>query len=108
MKGRREKIPAAFREGSFARSITVAAALLLILGIAIERTGSRTRRSADGSPFKSTSRLMADDAAGRRAEETACYGTALGVGTGGFRAVAEGEGAKGGYDDEVCFFHGVI
>jgi hypothetical protein len=51
---------------------------------------------------------VAYDAADHSTRYTTGDGSALGVRAGRFGAVAEGEGAKSGYGDEVCFFHDVV
>jgi hypothetical protein len=84
----------------------VAAALLLILGVAIECASTGTCGAAYGSTFKATPGLMTDDAAGCCADEATGHGTALGVRAGWFRAVAKAKGTKAGNDDEIYFFHG--
>jgi hypothetical protein len=85
-------------KGSIA--VVVAAALLLVLGIAVNRSGTGTEGSTDGSAFEGVARLMSYDCTGRRSEESAGNSAALGVGAGGFGTVGEGNGAEAGNDKQ--------
>jgi len=84
------------------------AALLLIAGVAMQRSGTRTCGGSDGGTFKCASRLVTDDAAGGRAKKSAGGGSALGVGAGRCGAVRKGEGRGGTGDDKNDVLHGVL
>jgi hypothetical protein len=64
-------------------------ALLLVAGVAKERSGGSAACRADGRAFKSAARLVADDAAGSSSEQGTGCGAALGVRSGWCRAVRE-------------------
>ena len=67
--------------------VSVTAVLFLIAGVAVEGACGSAGGGSDGGSFQRASGLMADDAAGRRAEQAAGGGSALGVRSGGSRAV---------------------
>lgn len=68
-------------------TVVILATLILILGVAINRTSTGTKSATDGCSFEGVTTLMADDRTGSCSEETACYGATLGVGAGGFGTV---------------------
>jgi hypothetical protein len=76
------------------------AGLLLIAGVAMERSGTRACGGSDGGTFKRASRLVTDD--------TACGGSALGVGAGRGRTVGKSKGRCGTGDDEQDVFHDLL
>ena len=79
--------------------LVTAAALLLILGVAINRACTGTKCTSDRCSFKGVATLVTNDRTGCRSEETAGYRAALGVRTGGFCAVGKGEGTETGNDN---------
>jgi hypothetical protein len=69
----------------------------------VDRTRTCTGGGTDRGTFQPATRLMADDATRRRANQTAGDGSALGVGAGGIGTVAKSENAGG--KQEVSRFH---
>ena len=82
------------------------AAAFLIPGIAVEGTRAGSGRGTDGGTFQGAARLVAYHAADGGTEQASGGGTALGVRTGGSRALGKGTEGSGGEDEVKCDFHG--
>lgn len=76
------------------------AAVVTVLGVADECASAGTCGSSDGGTFEAASRLMANNAAEGGPTEASDGCTTLGVWAHWFSAIAEEDGADGGYDNE--------
>lgn len=72
-------------------AVTVAATLILILGVAVNCARAASRRRTDGGALEGVASLMTDNATEYRSSHRACDGTALGVWASGFGTVTEGK-----------------
>ena len=84
------------------KPVLVTAVLFLVAGVAVDTAGGGTGGTADQGTGTRVARLVADDGTGTRAEQAAGDRATLGVGSGGSRAVGEGEGGDDAGERQKC------